>query len=130
MSFEPGDYLRHILAEADYLIRESAGMSADRFVTNETLQRAFVRRLEIIGEATKKIPDDFRAQYPMVQWRAMAGMRDRLIHHYFGVDYELVWDVVQNRIPALRKQIASIVDAVDGHRLLLWNSDKGLWNSL
>ena len=90
MSLEARDYLRHILAEADYLIRESAGMSADRFIANETLQRAFVRSLEIIGEAAKKVPDDFRAQYPAVERRAMAGMRDRLIHDYFGVDYELV----------------------------------------
>jgi uncharacterized protein with HEPN domain len=58
-----------------------------------------VRSLEIIGEAAKKVPEEFRAQYPTVEWRAMAGMRDRLIHDYLGVDYELVWDVVQNRIP-------------------------------
>jgi uncharacterized protein with HEPN domain len=110
MSFEPREYLRHILAEADYLIRESAGIGEERFMADETLQRAFVRSLEIIGEATKKVPDGFRARYPMVEWRAMAGMRDRLIHDYFGVDYELVWDVVQNHIPALRRQIASIID--------------------
>ena len=110
MSFEPREYLRHILAEADYLIRESAGMGAERFMADETLQRAFVRSLEIIGEATKKVPDEFRARYPIVEWRAMAGMRDRLIHNYFGVDYELVWDVVQNHIPALRGQIASIIE--------------------
>jgi uncharacterized protein with HEPN domain len=67
--------------------------------------------LEIIGEAAKKVPEAFRAQYPAVEWRAMAGMRDRLIHDYFGVDYELVWDVVQKRVPELRSQVLSILEA-------------------
>ena len=83
MSFEPREYLRHIVAEADYLIRETAAMSAERFMADETLQRAFVRSLEIIGEATKKVPDGFRARYPIVEWRAIAGMGDRLIHNLF-----------------------------------------------
>jgi uncharacterized protein with HEPN domain len=65
MSFEPREYLGHILAEADYLICESAGMDAERFMADETLQRAFVRSLEIIGEATKKVPDEFRVRYPI-----------------------------------------------------------------
>jgi uncharacterized protein with HEPN domain len=110
MSFEPRDYLRHILVEADYLIGQSVGVSVEEFMANETLRRAFVRSLEIVGEAAKKGPDEFRAQYPGVEWRAMAGMRDWLIHDYFGVDYELVWDVVQNRIPELRGRIASILE--------------------
>jgi uncharacterized protein with HEPN domain len=77
----------------------------------ETLRRAVVRSLEVIGEAAKRVPPAFREQYPMIQWRAMAGMRDRLIHNYFGVDYELVWDVLENRIPELRSPIASILEA-------------------
>jgi uncharacterized protein with HEPN domain len=79
------------------------------FLKNETIQRAFVRSLEIIGEAAKQVPEDFRNQHPNVQWKSMAGMRDRLIHAYFGVDYAIVWDVVQTRIPELRQQIASIL---------------------
>jgi uncharacterized protein with HEPN domain len=111
MSFEPRDYLRHILVEADYLLDASSGLTFEAFSTHETLQRAFVRSLEIIGEASKKVPEDFRAEYPDIEWRAMAGMRDRLIHDYFGIDYEIVWDVVQNRIPELRRQIFSLLKA-------------------
>ena len=110
MSFDPRDYLRHILVEADYLMSEGAGLTLDQFMVDETLRRAFVRSLEIIGEAAKKISDTFRLSHPHVEWRAMAGMRDRLIHDYFGVDYQLVWDVIENRIPELRRQIASILE--------------------
>ena len=87
----------------------SSGKTFADFTTDEVLSRAFVRSLEVIGEATKKLPDSFRASHPEVEWRAMAGMRDRLIHDYIGVDYELIWDVVQTRIPELRDQIADIL---------------------
>ena len=111
MSFEPRDYLDHILVEADYLIERSAGLTFEDFAADATLTRAFVRSLEIIGEAAKKVPDEFREAHPALEWRAMAGMRDRLIHGYFGVDLELVWDVVSTRVPLLRSEIAAILDS-------------------
>jgi uncharacterized protein with HEPN domain len=109
MSFEPREYLRHILIEADYLIGRSAGLSLEAFERDETLRRAFARSLEVIGEAAKKLPAEYRAMHSQVEWRAMTGMRDRLIHAYFGTDHALVWDVVVHKIPALRRQIAEIL---------------------
>jgi uncharacterized protein with HEPN domain len=100
-----------MVLEADYLIGQTPGLSYEAFVANPTLCRAFVRSLELIGEAAKKVPAEFQAQYPQVEWRGMARMRDRLIHNYFGVDYELVWDVVQRRIPELRGQLTSVLEA-------------------
>ena len=114
MSYSPIEYLRHILDEAEYLLNQAQGLTYDEFVSNPTLRRAFVRSLEIIGEAAKQIPVEMRQKYNHVEWRAMAGMRDRLIHHYFGVDYEIVWDVVVNKIPVLYRTIKVIIDEIEG----------------
>ena len=99
MSFEPRDYLSHILAEANYLVEQSERSSWEVFSSDATLQRAFVRSLEVIGEAVKKLPQDFCAAHPAVDWKRIARMRDRLIHGYFGVDYQLVWEVVRTKYP-------------------------------
>ncbi len=109
MSHSPLEYLRHILDETEYIARRASGLSYDEFVADETLRRAFVRSLEIIGEAAKKVPDEFRQKHSIVEWRAIAGMRDRLIHGYFGVDYGIVWDVVVNKLPLLREAVERII---------------------
>lgn len=80
-------------------------------ISNETLKRAVVRSLEIIGEATKKIPVDFKLKWNSINWKNMAGMRDRLIHDYMGVNYSIVWDVVKNKIPELSIQIQEVIDS-------------------
>lgn len=104
------EFLKHILDEVNFISRESDNLDFDDFINNEVITRAFSRSLEIIGEAVKKLPDDLRVKYPQVDWKDIAGMRDVLIHDYFGVDYELVWDVVENEIPTLKYQIEQIID--------------------
>lgn len=103
------EYIRHIVIEAEYLMSRSAGLSHDEFVGDETLKRAFARSIEVIGEAAKHLPAEFRQEHPHVQWKAIMGMRDRLIHGYFGVDYDIVWDVVVNKIPALYQDAMEII---------------------
>ena len=96
--------------EIEYLLEKCNGLQKERFLNDATLKRAFVRSIEIIGEASKKVPVELKDRYPGVNWKAMMGMRDRLVHDYFGVDYDIVWDVVENKIPALRDDILEILE--------------------
>lgn len=99
------DLLHHILLECRYI--ESVitpQVSKDIFMADETLKRAIVRSLEVIGEATKKIPADIKLRWSEIAWKNIAGMRDRLIHDYMGINYFIVWDVARNIIPGLREQ--------------------------
>lgn len=85
----------------------------DSFLNDATLKRAFVRSLEIIGEASKKLPEDVKVTQPDIEWRKVTGMRDRLIHNYFGVDYTIVWDVATSKLPDLRKKLQALLEAIE-----------------
>ncbi|NJL90668.1 MAG: DUF86 domain-containing protein [Coleofasciculaceae cyanobacterium SM2_1_6] len=109
MSRSAREYLQHILDETTYIMASSIQLDRAEFVQDETLKRAYVRSIEVIGEAVKQLPDELRQRYRAIEWRAMAGMRDRLIYNYFGVDYDIVWDVVVNKIPALDAEVRLIL---------------------
>ncbi len=97
-------------AECEYILSSAPStLSFEKFMADETLKRAIVRSLEIIGEASKKIPVDVKLKWNEIEWKSIAGMRDRLIHDYMGVNYTIVWDVVQNRIPQLHETTQRIL---------------------
>jgi uncharacterized protein with HEPN domain len=109
MSPSPIDLLRHMLDELEYLQDERTRLTKESFLANETLRRAFSRSIEILGEAAKQMPADFRELHSQVPWKAIAGMRDRLIHGYFAVDYDIVWDVVDNKVADLAVQLREVL---------------------
>jgi len=110
VSLSPRELIRHILDEIDYILTQIPNTDFDSFLKNATLKRAFVRSIEIIGEASKKLPEDVKSKQPDIEWRKVAGMRDRLIHDYFGVDYTIVWDVATNKLPDLREKLQSLLE--------------------
>jgi uncharacterized protein with HEPN domain len=111
MSKEPVEYLKHIRDECLFIISVIGDdLAKEIVIKDETLKRAVVRSLEIIGEATKKIPADFKVKWETVNWKNMSGMRDRLIHDYIGVNYSIVWDVIKNKIPELYNQIIEVIE--------------------
>jgi uncharacterized protein with HEPN domain len=111
MPKDPLEYLKHIRDECLFInSRIQIGISEEEFLRDETLKRAVIRSLEIIGEATKKIPADIKIKWSVIQWKNMAGMRDKLIHDYMGVNYYIVWDVIKNKIPELSDQIIFVID--------------------
>ena len=103
-------YLRDILDAMLAIEKFVEGMNFESFRKDDKTSSAVIRKLEIIGEAVKRVPDEIRAQYPNVQWKEMAGMRDRLIHFYFGIKYDLVWHTITDVIPAVKPVIQEIIN--------------------
>lgn len=110
MSLSHLDFLKHIADEIEFILENTKNKNQSQIFDDAVLSRAIIRSLEIIGEAAKKIHPDFKSKYPEVEWKNMAGTRDKLIHDYFGVDYDIVWDIIVNELPELKFQIQSILN--------------------
>lgn len=91
----------------------SAGSEYEEFLEDIKTQDAIVRNLEIIGEAVKNISADFKKKHKEVEWKNIAGFRDKMIHHYFGINWEIVWDVIKNKLPKLESQVEKILKTLD-----------------
>jgi len=106
-------YLRHILDAISDIEKFVENVTQNEFFKNKEKQYAVLRALEIIGEATKNLSRELRAKYPEIPWRDVTGMRNKLIHAYFGVKLELVWETVKDRLPELKKQICNILEEIN-----------------
>ena len=114
MQCMPMDYkvfFEDIIQAAQKINEYTESLSFDEFKSDSKTYDAVIRNLEIIGEAVKKIPENIRTKYPSIEWRRIAGLRDILIHEYFGVDAEIVWDVIKNKVPVLEKQVRDILNS-------------------
>ena len=101
-------FIEHILLCIDKIQEYTKNLTTQDFNNNELIQDAVIRNIEIIGEATKKISKDLKSQYQEIPWKEMSGMRDKLIHDYFGVDVDVVWKTVNEDIPYLKSLIENI----------------------
>ena len=104
------ELLRHISLETTFILKHIQGKTKEDFLSDDLLCHAIVRSLEIIGEAAKKVDSEFKNEYPHIEWKKMAGTRDKMIHDYFGVDYEIVWDIVEHKIPDLDHFVTEIIN--------------------
>jgi len=106
-------YLRHILNSIERIEDYTEGMEKDDFLSSNLVQDGTIRQIEIIGEATKNLSKNIREKYSQISWSDIAGMRDRLIHHYFGVNLNAVWDTVKIDLPILKDEILVILDVLE-----------------
>jgi len=102
-------YLDDILEAIAWIRTYTTGLSYEAFQGDRKTVDAVVRNLEVIGEAVKQIPESIRLQYPDIDWKKIAGLRDVLIHNYFGIDLELIWDIVENKLTSLEERVNQIL---------------------
>ncbi len=104
------DFLSDIREALQRIETYAAGMTYEAFTADIKTQDAIIRNLEILGEAAKNLSEDIRARHPAVPWKSMAGARDRLIHHYFGVNLDIVWQIVSVELPQVARQLGTEQD--------------------
>jgi len=108
------DYCSDILEAMQRIISYTGGLSYERFMEDKRTQDAVVRNIEVIGEAAKRLSSPLKKQHPAIPWKDMAGMRDKVIHHYFGINYDIVWTVANEEIPRLLPRIAGVLEKLHG----------------
>jgi uncharacterized protein with HEPN domain len=106
-------YLEDVLGAIGKIRRYTKGLSRPAFARDEKTLDAVVRNLEVIGEAVKQLPAELRAREPSVDWQKIGGLRDVLIHQYFGIDVDILWDVIQNKLPALEVSVSALLHEPD-----------------
>jgi uncharacterized protein with HEPN domain len=113
MKKDPKVFLNHILDSIGEIEKNITNLDEVEFSQNTTVQDAVIRRLEIIGEATKNLPKSFKDKHPEVEWRKVAGLRDIIVHEYFGLSLRLVWKITQKDIPELKRQISKSLGSLE-----------------
>ena len=106
-------FVEHILESIKNIENFMRDVEKDKFLKDKEKQSAVIRQIEIIGEAAKNLPTSFKNKYPQIPWQKIAGARDKLIHHYFGVDLDAVWDILKEDLPHLKSQIEAILGQKD-----------------
>ena len=107
-------YLKHILQEIDFILEMTRNIRFEDLISDELLKRGVTRSFEIIGETVKNLSPDLKKNHKDIDWKRIAGMRDKLIHFYFGVNYDILWQVIKNRLPDLREAIQAIIKEIEG----------------
>lgn len=109
MEKDPKVFLRHIFESIEYIENYSNNISEEEFLKSPQLQDAIIRRIEIIGEAARNLPDNFKEKHSEIAWQKIVGMRNEVIHGYFGINIKLVWDTIKKSVPELKKQILPLL---------------------
>jgi len=117
MSKQKRDYilfLQDIQSSIEKIFRYTRGMNQEKFSSNDIIIDAVIRNFEVIGEAVKHIPDEVKANYPYMEWTETVGFRNVMIHNYFGLDIEAIWDTIKNNIPLLKEHIDKVLSEEQG----------------